>query len=131
VSRQDPKKIVQKLIGHLEAQLPEGVRLEVRVPEHGALAYRLSPEHQGLSAAREVLRELYGREPLLVGVGGSVPVCETFQRLLKMDTVFFAFGVGDEDIHSPNEFFRVQRLYEGLEAWARLWARLGGKYERL
>lgn len=125
VPRQDPKKIVQKLIGHLEAHLPEGVRLEVRVPEHGALAYRLAPEHQGLTAAREVLRELYGREPLLVGVGGSVPVCELFQRLLKMDTVFFAFGVSDEDIHSPNEFFRVSRLYEGLEAWARLWARLG------
>jgi acetylornithine deacetylase/succinyl-diaminopimelate desuccinylase-like protein len=125
VPGQDPKRIVQKLIGHLEAHLPEGVRLEVRIPEHGALAYRLSPDHLGLRAAQEVLRELYGREPLLVGVGGTVPVCETFQRLLKMDTVFFAFGVGDEDIHSPNEFFRVSRLYEGLEAWARLWARLG------
>ena len=49
-----------------------------------------------------------------------MPVCETFQRLLKMDTIFFAFGVGDEDIHAPNEFFWVPRLYEGLEAWARL-----------
>jgi acetylornithine deacetylase/succinyl-diaminopimelate desuccinylase-like protein len=125
VPGQDPKRIVQKLIGHLEAHLPEGVRLEVRVPEHGARAYRLSPDHLGLRAAQEVLHELYGRESLLVGVGGTVPVCETFQRLLEMDTVFFAFGMGDEDIHSPNEFFRVSRLYKGLEAWARLWERLG------
>lgn len=125
VPGQDPKDIVQKLMRHLEAYQPEGVRLEARVPEHSASAYRLSPEHPGLRAAQDVLRDLYGREPLLVGVGGTVPVCETFQRLLEMDTVFFAFGVGDEDIHAPNEFFRVPRLYEGLEAWARLWARLG------
>ena len=125
VPGQEPKEIVRKLIGHLEAHLTGGVRLEVRIPEHGALAYRLPPDHPGLRAAQEVLQGLYGREPLLVGVGGTVPVCETFQRLLEMDTVFFAFGVGDEDIHSPNEFFRVSRLYEGLEAWARLWARLG------
>ncbi|CAA9580652.1 MAG: Acetylornithine deacetylase/Succinyl-diaminopimelate desuccinylase and related deacylases [uncultured Truepera sp.] len=125
VPRQDPKDIVQKLTRHLEAHQPEGVRLVVRVPEHSASAYRLPLEHPGLRAAQEVLRDLYGKEPLLVGVGGTVPVCETFQRHLKMDTVFFAFGVGDEDIHAPNEFFRVPRLHEGLGAWARLWERLG------
>jgi len=125
VPRQGPTRITQTLIRHLEAHLPAGVRLAVRVPEHGARAYRLPSQHPGLRAAQEVLRELYGREPLLVGVGGTVPVCETFQRLLQMDTIFFAFGVGDEDIHSPNEFFRVPRLFEGLEAWARLWDRLG------
>ncbi len=99
--------------------------MEVQVPEYGARAYRLPPQHPGLQAAKAVLRDLYGEEPLMVGVGGTVPVCEMFRRLLGLDTVFFAFGVGDEDIHSPNEFFRVPRLYEGLEAWARLWARLG------
>ena len=125
VPGQDPSVTVQRVIRHLEAHVPGGVRLEVQVPEYGARAYRLPPQHPGLQAAKAVLRDLYGEEPLMVGVGGTVPVCEMFRRLLGLDTVFFAFGVGDEDIHSPNEFFRVPRLYEGLEAWARLWARLG------
>ena len=125
VPNQDPKDIMQKVVRHLKAHLPRGVRLEIRESEHGAEAYRLPLEHPGLRAAQTVLRNLYGKEPLLVGVGGTVPVCATFQRLLGMDTIFFAFGVGDEDIHSPNEFFRVPRLFEGLHAWARLWRRLG------
>ena len=97
----------------------------MRASEHGAYPYRLPLQHPGLRAAQAVLKDLYGKDPLLVGVGGTVPVCATFQRLLEMDTVFFAFGVGDEDIHAPNEFFRIPRLYEGLKAWARLWERLG------
>ena len=64
--------------------------------------------------------------PLIVRMGGTVPVCEVFKRILGLDTVFFSFSTADEDFHAPNEFFRVHRLHEGLEAWARLWARLGG-----
>ncbi len=125
VPKQNPQDIAQKVVGHLKAHLPRGIRLDVQRFKHGAEAYRLPHEHRGLRAAEVVLRDLYGVDPLLVGVGGTVPVRATFQRLLDMDTVFFAFGVGDENIHSPNEFFRISRLFEGLRAWARLWERLG------
>ncbi len=125
VPGQNPEDIVQKVVGHLETHLPQGVQLDVQKSEHGADAYRVPLNHPGLRAAQSVLRDLYGQDPLLVGVGGTVPVCATFQRLLGMDTIFFAFGVGDEDIHSPNEFFRTSRLYDGLYAWAQLWERLG------
>ena len=47
-----------------------------------------------------------------------------FRDALGMDTVFFSFAVGDENIHAPNEFFRIPRLYEGQQAWARLWQEL-------
>jgi len=57
-------------------------------------------------------------------MGGSVPICEAFQRHLGMATVFFSFAVGDEDIHAPNEFFRLRRFAEGRRAWADLLARL-------
>jgi acetylornithine deacetylase/succinyl-diaminopimelate desuccinylase-like protein len=58
-------------------------------------------------------------------MGGTVPVAELFQRHLGLDTVFFSFSTADEDFHAPNEFFRLHRLYEGLEAWARLLDILG------
>jgi len=44
---------------------------------------------------------------------------------MGLDTVFFSFSTADEDFHAPNEFFRVHRLHEGLDAWARLWNILG------
>ena len=60
--------------------------------------------------------------PLIVRMGGTVPISELFQRHMGLDTVVFSFSTADEDYHAPNEFFRVRRLYEGLEAWARYWA---------
>lgn len=121
VPRQQPEDVMRKIAHHLEQHKPTGVTLDIGVKEHGALAYRLPEDHLGLRVAQQTLREIYQQEPLLVGMGGSVPICETFQRYLGMDTVFFSFAVGDEDIHAPNEFFRVERLYQGLQAWALYW----------
>lgn len=50
---------------------------------------------------------------------------ELAQHHLGLDTVFFSFSTADEDYHAPNEFFRLHRLREGMEAWARCWALLG------
>ena len=81
--------------------------------------------HPGRLAARQVLQDLYGQPVLEVGMGGSIPVLETFQSLLGLETVLFSFAVGDENIHAPNEFFRIPRLAQGQEGWARLLWTLG------
>ena len=60
-----------------------------------------------------------------VRMGGTIPVSEVFHRVCGLETVFFSFSTADEDYHAPNEFFRLHRLYEGLEAWAAYWERLG------
>ncbi len=125
VPGQEPGRIAQLLKTYLEANLPPGVTLELHPSEHGARAYHLPDDHPGAAVAREVLAGLYGKPPLDVGMGGSIPVLETFQSVLGLDTVFFSFAVGDEDIHAPNEFFRVPRLYEGQHAWAQFWWILG------
>ncbi|GGO33689.1 dipeptidase [Deinococcus humi] len=125
VPGQEPERIAQLLRTHLERRLPPGITLQIHSSDHGARAYRLPDDHPGAAVAREVLAELYGKPPLDVGMGGSIPVLETFQSVLGLDTVFFSFAVGDEDIHAPNEFFRVPRLYEGQKAWAQFWWKLG------
>ena len=118
VPGQDPERIGALVSEHLHANLPPGVTLSVQPGSHGARAYRIPEDHIGRRVAREVLAELYGRAPLEVGMGGSIPVLETFQAVLGVDTVFFSFAVGDEDIHAPNEFFRLARIGEGQRAWA-------------
>ena len=125
VPAQDPDEILALVKRHLEAHVPPGTRLSVSVSEHGARPARIRADHFALMAAGQALRTVYGVDPLVVRMGGTVPISELFQRHMGLDTVFFSFSTADEDYHAPNEFFRVHRLHEGLEAWARLWELLG------
>jgi acetylornithine deacetylase/succinyl-diaminopimelate desuccinylase-like protein len=125
VPDQDPAAIVSLVSRHLEGHLPPGTRLSISSGDHGAGASHIEPEHFALEAADRALRAVYGRSPLRVRMGGTVPIGELFQRHMGLSTVFFSFSTADEDFHAPNEFFRVHRLHEGLEAWARYWMILG------
>jgi len=125
VADQDPDEIVALVTRHLERNVPPGTRLSVAAGDHGARPYQIAADHSGLRAAGEALRAVYGVQPAMVRMGGTVPISELFKRHMGLDTVFFSFSTADEDFHAPNEFFRVSRLHEGLEAWARCWELLG------
>jgi acetylornithine deacetylase/succinyl-diaminopimelate desuccinylase-like protein len=125
VANQNPGDIREKLIDHLQSHVPPGVELAITDEKHGAFPYRIPSDHVGLKIAEAVLTAVYQTKPLYVRMGGTLPVSELFKRHFDMDTVFFSFSTADEDFHSPNEFFRVRRLHEGLEAWARYWQFLG------
>jgi acetylornithine deacetylase/succinyl-diaminopimelate desuccinylase-like protein len=124
VPKQEPERIVELVTRHLEAHVPPGTRLTIIPGDHGARAASIATDHFALREAAAALREVYGVRPLVVRMGGTVPIGELFQRHLGLSTVFFSFSTADEDYHAPNEFFRVHRLNEGLDAWARLLVRL-------
>ena len=105
--------------------MPPGVGLSLSPADHGSRAAHIRSDHFALTAAAAALQATYGVRPLVVRMGGTVPISELFQRHMGLDTVFFSFSTADEDFHAPNEFFRVHRLHEGLEAWARYWTILG------
>ncbi len=121
VPDQDPDRIRALVVRHLETHVPAGVTLSVHGERHAALPYRIPSDHPGLRTAERVLEQVYGKKALRVRMGSTLPVSELFKRLLGVETVFFSFSTADEDFHSPNEFFRVHRLHEGLEAWTRYW----------
>jgi acetylornithine deacetylase/succinyl-diaminopimelate desuccinylase-like protein len=127
VPDQDSARIVALVSRHLESHVPPGTRLSISAMDHGAGASHIEPDHFALQAADRALRAVYGSQPLRVRMGGTVPIGELFQRHMGLSTVFFSFSTADEDFHAPNEFFRVHRLHEGLEAWARYWTILGGE----
>jgi acetylornithine deacetylase/succinyl-diaminopimelate desuccinylase-like protein len=126
VPDQDPDTIVDLVTRHLERHVPAGTRITIAPGDHGARPYRIDSNHFGLRAAATALQAVYGVEPAIVRMGGTVPISELFKRHMGLDTVFFSFSTADEDFHAPNEFFRVNRLTEGLQAWARCWTVLGG-----
>ncbi len=125
VPDQDPEEVAARVRQHLETHVPPGTRLSVSSADHGSRAAHIRNDHFALKAADAALQATYGVRPLVVRMGGTVPISELFQRHMGLDTVFFSFSTADEDFHAPNEFFRVHRLHEGLEAWARYWRILG------
>jgi len=125
VPDQDPETTAARVKHHLESHIPPGTRLSVSIVDHGARAASIDSDHFALRAAAGALHATYGVRPLVVRMGGTVPIAELFQRRMGLDTVFFSFSTADEDFHAPNEFFRLHRLHEGLDAWARYWEMLG------
>jgi acetylornithine deacetylase/succinyl-diaminopimelate desuccinylase-like protein len=125
VPDQRPDEVLDRVARHIETHRPEATRLSITLADHGSPAAHIAPDHFALRAADRALQATYGKRPLVVRMGGTVPIAELFQRHMGLDTVFFSFSTADEDFHAPNEFFRVHRLHEGLEAWARCWEILG------
>ncbi|HEY2823987.1 MAG TPA: dipeptidase [Gemmatimonadales bacterium] len=125
VPDQDPAQVVDVVSQHLKANVPTGTRLTITPVDHGARAAHVSADNFALKAAGKALETVYGVPPLIVRMGGTVPICELFQTHMGLETVFFSFSTADEDFHAPNEFFRIHRLHEGLASWVHLWTILG------
>ena len=125
VPDQDPDEVLASVAHHLETHVPPGTTLSIVKEDYGARPSLIESNHYALIAADTALFNVYGVRPLIVRMGGTVPISELFKRHMGLDTVFFSFSTADEDYHAPNEFFRIHRLHEGLEAWARYWTILG------
>ncbi len=125
VPDQEPDEIVDLVTRHLLSHVPAGAQITVDPGDPGARPCHIDRHNPVLQAAAAALEATCGMKPLFVRMGGTLPVAEIFQRLLGLETVYFSFSTGDEDFHAPNEFFRVNRLHQGLAAWTRLWDSLG------
>ncbi len=126
VPDQHPRRILDLLKAHLEKKCPDQVRIKLSQFESTALPYRISHDHPGNLIAARVLSEIYNRTPLHIRMGFSVPICGWFLKYLKAHTIGFGFGLDDECIHAPNEFFRLSSFEKGQQAWCRLLQELGG-----
>ncbi|MEM7351243.1 MAG: dipeptidase [Acidobacteriota bacterium] len=127
VPNQDPERISQALARHVERHAPPGVRVEVTTIEGSAPPYLMRSDHPGNRIAAEVLEEVYGTAPLYLRSGGTLPICPFFLEALGVYTANFAFGLEDEKIHSPNEFFRLESFALGQRAYCLLLERLAEK----
>ena len=124
VPNQDPNRVVSLIEQHVAAHTPPGVKAVVRPLPFRAYPYLMPRDHPANAAAREVLSELYGREPYIIRMGGSVPVTEIFLRHLGAYSVAFGFGLNDERFHAPDEFFRLVSFERGQVAYCKLLERL-------
>jgi acetylornithine deacetylase/succinyl-diaminopimelate desuccinylase-like protein len=91
--------------------------------------YLIPFDHPGNQAAAHVHKDLFGKEPYYARMGGSIPVCGIFLKELGAYTVNFAFGLKDENVHGPDEFFRLKSFSRAQLAYGMLLEQLS-KYER-
>lgn len=125
VADQNPERIVELLRAHVKQHAPPGVRVEVVPLSIQGRPYSISADHWGNRAAAAVLKEMYGREPYQTRSGGSIPITGVFQEQLGVDTISFGFGLEDENIHAPDEFFRLASFRRSQVAYCNLLEKLG------
>lgn len=124
VAGQDPDEIARLLRAHVERVAPKGVRVEVRLLLGGP-AWRARLEHPLFDAAGRALLATFGREPVVVGDGGSIPVVGDFQRLFGAPVLLLGFGLPGENAHAPNEWLSLDSFDRGMRTAAVLWEELG------
>lgn len=120
VPDQEPLKIWAALQAHVARLAPLGVSCSVTPIGGSVTAYQLGTNDALFEAGFNALREVYDRDPLCVRMGGTLPAATIFEETLSTKTLLFSFSVSDENLHAPNEFFRVERLEEGKHAWMSL-----------
>jgi acetylornithine deacetylase/succinyl-diaminopimelate desuccinylase-like protein len=130
VADQDPSKIADLVLAHVEKARPPGSRVKATKAQSGATPYLIPADHPGMRIAASVLRDLYGKDPYHIRSGGTIPVNALFLQHLGAYTIVFAFGLTDERQHSPNEFFRLSSYERGQKAYGMLLKSLGEEYRR-
>jgi acetylornithine deacetylase/succinyl-diaminopimelate desuccinylase-like protein len=119
VGHQNPQKIVESFHAFVRARLP--VDCKASFHAHGASpAISLPFSSPMLQKARAALTAEWGREAVMAGGGGSIPVIGQFKRDLGMDSLMIGFGLDDDRIHSPNEKYEVKSFHKGARSWARV-----------
>ena len=113
VPDQDPQKIGQLFRDHIERITPPTVRTSLRLFSaiEPALVNR---NHPAVRAAALAYKRGFGAAPVFLRSGGSIPVVNTFRKILGIPTVLMGFGLPDDHIHAPNEKFYLPNFYKGI-----------------
>ncbi|MCC6791861.1 MAG: dipeptidase [Thermomicrobiales bacterium] len=127
VAGQQPAEILTQIQAHVAKHCPAWATAEVVGGEGSSDAFEIRRDHPTLLAAAAVIEELYGKAPLNIRLGGTLPIAEVFQKELDAEMVFFSWEQADNNLHAPNEFIRLADLAYTRLAWCGLLTRLAGK----
>ncbi|TDQ41018.1 dipeptidase [Aureibacillus halotolerans] len=121
VPGQDPEKIQDLLVKHLEDHTPKGTTLTITREPLSAKAYKVDPTHPLLQEAAKSYSDAFGKDAVFVRMGGSIPVVETIDQMYGIPVVLLGFGTPEDNLHSPNESFPLESYDKGNETLVRYW----------
>lgn len=119
VPYQDHTLVQKQLEAYIAAHAPSTIRWEIKPIAPASPGILLERDSKGAQAARAALKETFGKEPVFVAEGGSVPVVSMLKQKMNVDSVLLGFGLPDGGIHGPNEKLHLPSYYRGIEAFIR------------
>ncbi len=124
VANQNPEDLFPKFVAHVKAVCPPGVSVDV---QHlgGGNPVRTPTDHPITLAAARALEATFGRAPVFIGAGGSIPVAEMFVRQLGLPVILLGFSNPDDHAHAPNESMVLANYETGIRTICVLWKILG------
>jgi acetylornithine deacetylase/succinyl-diaminopimelate desuccinylase-like protein len=126
VPDQDPAQVARLFRAHVKKVAPKGVKVDVTYI-HGGKPWKAELTGPLYDAARVALRAAFGKEPVIVGEGGSIPVVGDFTRVLEAPVLLLGFGLPGENAHAPDEWIALDNFTRGLRAVAMLYAQIGAR----
>ncbi|MGI9429408.1 MAG: dipeptidase [Bythopirellula sp.] len=123
VPNQDPQQITASLREFFEPLVPPGIKLEL-IDYHGAPGIAMPLDSPYLEAAAEAIESGFGKRPVFIREGGSIPIVNTFAETLDADVLLLGWGQNDDNLHAPNEKFSLADFHRGIRASAALWSSL-------
>lgn len=114
VPNQSSAKISKSFAQHFEAIAPKGVKVKV-TPHHGGEPAVTPTDTKAYKAASRAFEHTWGKTPIPMREGGSIPIVNLFERELGIKTLLMGFGLDEDAIHSPNESYRVSNFLKGIE----------------
>jgi acetylornithine deacetylase/succinyl-diaminopimelate desuccinylase-like protein len=115
VPDQDHEKIALLFKRYFESVAPKSIKVEVKV-HHGGQSYLCPIDHPAYQAAEQALLKVFGKLPVPVRSGGSIPIVSTFEKVLGIKTILMGFGLESDAIHSPNENFQLENFFNGIRS---------------
>ena len=114
VPNQNHEKIALLFKEYFERIAPKSVKVEV-ISLHGGQAYVCPIDLPADQAAEKAYVEVFGRRPVPLRSGGSIPIISTFEQVLGIKSILMGFGLESDAIHSPNENFPLEQFYKGIK----------------
>lgn len=124
VPDQDPEKVVAAAEAFFHAQTPPGIRLHFK-RGHAAPGMLSRLDSPYIAAAQRAIESAFGKQPVMIREGGSIPIVTRFQEVLGADCLLLGWGLSDDNAHSPNEKFCLADFHRGIAASAQLFMELG------
>ncbi len=114
VPHQKSDDITKLFEDHFKSIAPKSVTVQVR-PHHGGEAYVSPTNEKGYLAASKAMEETFGKTPIPVRTGGSIPIVALFEKELGLKSILMGFGLDSDAIHSPNEHYGLFNFFKGIE----------------
>ena len=114
VPNQSSVKITAMLLEYFKKIAPPNVTISA-FEHHGGEPYMTPIDSKAYRAAAKALETTFGKKPIPIRGGGSIPICALFEKELGIKIVFMGFGLDSDNLHSPNEKFNLENFYKGIE----------------